>query len=430
MPNLKSFPYDSVAPSAKQARPGAKAAAALNPNAAPGKTPWFAAFLAGLTGWTLDAFDFFLVVLSLTAMGREFGQDVRHMTLALTATLALRPVGAFLFGGFADRYGRRIPMVVNLCLFAVVELATGFAHSYVQLLVFRALFGVVMGGQWGVGVSLAMEEVPAGYRGALSGILQQGYSIGFLLASGAYFFLMPVYGWRVLFYVGCVPALAAALLVGLRVQESEAWKQTRKSSFKELGRDLCAHWKLFLYLSIFLMTMHLCSHGTQDLYPTFLEKDWGIVGRQKAVIAATSMVGAILGGLSIGWLSDRIGRRRAIAGALVGALLVIPLWAFASTLPLLLLGAVLMQFCVQGAWGVIPAHTAELSPDSIRGTVPGLGNQVGVLLSSAGVYLEAAWAKGHSYAASMSTIMAVVFCLALVMSAVGGERRAVSFGKS
>jgi len=390
--------------------------------------PWVGAFIAGLSGWTLDAFDFFLVVLSLTAIGREFGQDVKHMTLALTATLALRPVGAFFFGGISDRFGRRIPMIVNLCLFAVVELATGFTRSFVTFLAVRAVFGVVMGGQWGVGVSLAMEKVPTRYRGVLSGLLQQGYSIGFLLAAAAYFLIEPKYGWRPLFYLGSLPALAAAGFVALRVRESEVWRLTKHSSFAGLGRALASHWKLFVYFTVFMMAMHMSSHGTQDLYPTFLEKDWGIVGKQKAALTAISMVGAILGGLSIGWISDRVGRRWAMIGALVGAIASIPLWAFAHTLPLLVLGAVLMQFCVQGAWGVVPAHVAELSPDSVRGTLPGLGNQVGVLLSSVVVYLEAGFAKGRTYAGSMSMTAAMVFCLAIVLTLVGREKKAQVFG--
>jgi MFS transporter, SHS family, lactate transporter len=402
---------------------------AVAPPSTASPEPWFGAFLSGLAGWTLDAFDFFLVVLSLTAIGKDFGQDVRHMTLALTATLALRPVGAFLFGGISDRFGRRIPMIVNLCLFAVVELATGFAHSFVQFLCIRAVFGVVMGGQWGVGVSLAMEKVPARYRGVLSGLLQQGYAIGFLLAAGAYFFIAPAYGWRPLFYIGSLPALASAVFVALNVRESEAWKQHHPSSLAGLGRTLASNWKLFLYFTFFMMAMHMSSHGTQDMYPTFLEKDWGIFGKQKAALTAISMVGAILGGLSIGWISDRIGRRWAMIGAIAGALAVIPLWAFAHTLPLLILGAVLMQFCVQGAWGVVPAHVAELSPDSVRGTLPGLGNQVGVLLSSVVVYLEATLAKGRSYSVSMAMTAAVVFCLAAVMTLIGREKRAVAIGK-
>jgi SHS family lactate transporter-like MFS transporter len=390
--------------------------------------PWAGAFMAGLAGWTLDAFDFFLVVMSLTAIGQEFGQDVKHMTLALTATLLLRPIGALVFGAISDRFGRRLPMIVNLSMFAVVELSTGFAHSFLQFLIIRALFGVVMGGQWGVGVSLAMEKVPLRYRGVLSGLLQQGYSIGFLLAAGAYFLIEPQYGWRPLFWLGSLPALAAACFVLLRVRESEVWRKNRQSSFAGLGRALATHWKLFLFFTVFMMSMHMSSHGTQDLYPTFLEKDWGIVGKQKAALTAVSMVGAILGGLSVGWISDRIGRRWAMIGAIAGAIASIPLWAYAHTLPLLVLGAVLMQFCVQGAWGVVPAHVAELSPDSVRGTLPGLGNQVGVLLSSVVVYLEAIMAGGRSYAASMSITAVCVFCLAAVMTLVGRERHGENLG--
>jgi SHS family lactate transporter-like MFS transporter len=390
--------------------------------------PWVGAFVAGLSGWTLDSFDFFLVVLSLTMIGREFGQDVKHMTLALTATLALRPAGAFVFGALSDRFGRRLPMILNLSLFAVVELTTGFAHSFIQFLLIRALFGVVMGGQWGVGVSLAMEKVPSRYRGILSGLLQQGYSIGFVLAAATYFLIAPAHGWRPLFYLGSLPALAAAILVALRVRESEVWRQNRQTSFAGVGRALAAHWKIFIYLTIFMMAMHMSSHGTQDLYPTFLEKDWGIMGKERALLTAVSMIGAILGGLTIGWISDRIGRRLAMIGAMAGALAVIPLWAFAHALPMLVLGAVLMQFCIQGAWGVVPAHVAELSPDSVRGTLPGLANQVGVLLSSVVVYLEAVLARGRSYAISMSMTAALVFCLAAVMILVGHERLAARFG--
>jgi MFS transporter, SHS family, lactate transporter len=396
-------------------------APAAPPHAA---APWFGGFLAGFGGWTLDAFDFFLVVLSLTAIGKEFGQDIKHMTLALTATLALRPVGALLFGGLSDRFGRRIPLVVNLCLFAVVELATGFARSFSEFLLIRAVFGIVMGGQWGVGVSLAMEKVPGKYRGVLSGLLQQGYAIGFLLASAAYFFLPQANGWRSLFYLGSVPALALALFVLVRVEESAIWRENRSSSLMGLGKALVSQWKLFVYLTFFMMAMHMSSHGTQDMYPTFLEKEWGVVGRQKATLSAVSMIGAILGGLSVGWLSDRIGRRWSIIGSLLAAVLVIPLWAHAHTLGSLVLGAVLMQFFVQGAWGVVPAHVAELSPDSVRATLPGLGNQIGVLLSSTVVYLEAALAKETTFATSMSMTAAVVLLLAAVLTFAGQERRA------
>ena len=403
-----------------------------HPAAAPeppkAQEPWLGAFVVGLSGWTLDAFDFFLVVLSLTAIGKTFGQSVPHMALTAWATLALRPVGAFFFGGISDRYGRRIPMVINLCLFAVVELATGFAPNFTIFLILRGVFGVVMGGQWGVGVSLAMEKVPTRYRGVLSGLLQQGYSIGFVLAAGAYYVIAPVHGWRPLFVLGSFPALVAAAFVGLRVKESRAWIANHTSSFQGLGRAVASHWKLLVYFTVFMMAMHMSSHGTQDLYPTFLEKDWGIAGKQRAVLTAISMVGAILGGLCIGGISDRIGRRWAMIGAIAGAFLVIPLWAFAHTLPMLVLGAVLIQFCVQGAWGVVPAYVAELSPDEVRGTLPGLGNQIGVLLAGGLPFLEASLARGRSYAVAMSGTAAVVFCIAAGMVFVGRERKDAQFG--
>ncbi len=385
--------------------------------------PWRAAFMAGLAGWTLDAFDFFLVVLALTAIGKDFGQSVPHMALAAWATLALRPVGAFIFGFVSDRFGRRLPLIVNLCLFSVVELATGFAHTFTAFLIIRATFGIVMGGQWGVGVSLAMEKVPARYRGILSGLLQQGYAIGFLLAAVAYFTLFPRFGWRPLFFLGSLPALLSATFVAIYVKESETWKQNRSGSFGAVGRSLASHWKLFVYFTVFMMAMHMSSHGTQDMYPTFLEKDWHIAGKEKAVLTAISMVGAILGGLSIGWISDRIGRRRAMTFALGGALAVIPLWAFAPNLPLLVLGAVLMQFCVQGAWGVVPAHVAEMSPDSVRGSLPGLGNQFGVLLSGGVGFLEASIAHNRTYSAAMAMTAAAVFLIAILMTLVGREKR-------
>jgi SHS family lactate transporter-like MFS transporter len=390
--------------------------------------PWVGAFVAGFSGWTLDGFDFFLVVLSLTSIGNDFGRSVPQVALSAWATLAFRPAGAFLFGGISDRFGRRLPMVANLCLFAVVELATGFAPNFAAFLVLRAVFGIVMGGQWGVGVSLAMEKVPGRYRGVLSGLLQQGYSLGFLLAAGAYYFIAPAHGWRPLFYLGSLPALAAAAFVFFRVKESRVWLETHQRTFSGLGRAVASHWKLLVYFTVFMMAMHMSSHGTQDLYPTFLEKDWGIAGRQKAALTVISMLGAILGGLSVGWVSDRIGRRRAMVGALAGALAVIPFWAFAHTLPMLVLGAVLIQFCVQGAWGVVPAHVSELSPDSVRGTLPGLGNQIGVLLAGGLPYLEASMAKGRSYAVAMAGTAAVVFCIAIGMTLAGKERKAAKFG--
>ena len=392
-----------------------------------GNQHWLGPFLAGISGWTLDAFDFFLVVFSLTAIGRTFGVDDKHVALALTTTLALRPVGAFIFGALADKYGRRLPLIINLILFAGVELTTGLATSFTQFLIARAAFGLVMGGQWGVAVSLAMERVPVRLRGILSGLLQQGYAIGYLLAAVAFFFIFDRWSWRPLFFLGSVPALAAAAFVTWGVEEPDIAIKARQKSWTDLYRMFADHWKLFIYFVLFMMAMHMSSHGTQDMYPTFLERQWAIHAQKRAFFSALSMVGAILGGLTIGFISDKLGRRRAMTLSIAGAILTIPLWAFAPTLPLLVSGAVLMQFFVQGAWGVVPAHVAEMSPDSIRGSLPGLGNQVGVVFASSVIYLEAVLAHSFSYSSAMAIAATCVFFVAMFMVLIGREQRGRSF---
>ena len=387
------------------------------------------ALLAGYLGWTLDAFDFFLVSLCLTAIGREFHKSDADIAVSLLLTLAFRPLGAFLFGLLADRYGRRLPLMLDLIFYSVIEVLSGLAPNYTTFLVLRGLFGIGMGGEWGVGASLAMEKVPPRLRGVLSGFLQQGYATGNLLATVCFFFLFPKFGWRPLFFVGGLPALLA-LFVRFRVKESEVWRKTRQESWGSLWRAILSHWKLFLYLAVFMMTMNLASHGTQDLYPTFLERQWHFDVTRRAVLNGISMVGAIVGGTLTGWFSDRWGRRRAMIAALLGAVLVIPLWAYAPSLPLLFVGAFLIQFLVQGAWGVIPAHLSELSPDSVRGFLPGFGYQIGVLLSSPVVYVEPVVARHTSYALAMAGTAAIVFLMAALAAWLGKERRAVRFGES
>jgi SHS family lactate transporter-like MFS transporter len=387
-----------------------------------------AALLAGYLGWTLDAFDFFLVVSCLTAIGREFHKTDAEMALTLTATLAFRPVGAFLFGLMADRYGRRLPLMLDLIFYSVVEVLSGLAPTFTSFLILRALFGIGMGGEWGVGASLAMEKVPPRIRGLLSGFLQQGYAMGFLLASLCNIFLFDRLGWRPLFFLGGLPALLA-IFVRMRVKESEVWEKTRHATWGQLGRGILSHWKLFLYLVVLMTAMNLAAHGTQDLYPTFLQRQWGLTAGRRNALSAFSMLGAILGGTFCGHISDRIGRRRTIVCALAVAVAAIPLWAYAPSLPLLFLGGFVMQALVQGAWGVIPAHLTELSPDSVRGFLPGFGYQMGVLFSSAIPRIEADLARHTSYATAMSATAAVVFLLAIAATAFGPERRGFMWGK-
>jgi SHS family lactate transporter-like MFS transporter len=385
------------------------------------------ALTAGFLGWTLDAFDFFLVTLCLTAIGKEFHKSDQAIALAITATLAFRPVGAFLFGLLADRYGRRLPLMIDLVFFSVCEVATGLAPNYTTFLILRALFGIGMGGEWGVGASLAMEKVPPRLRGVLSGLLQQGYSTGNLLAAIAYFFLFQRFGWRPLFFLGGLPALLA-LFVRFGVKESEVWEKTREKTWSGLGRALTSHWKLFLYLTLLMTMMNFVSHGTQDMYPTFLVREWHFGPSKVSLITGISMIGAIAGSLVMGLLSDRYGRRRAMIGALLGGILMVPLWAYAPSTALLVLGAFLIQFMVQGAWGIIPAHLSELSPDSVRGFLPGFAYQCGVLVASSVVYIEAVFAKTMSYATAMALTAVTVFALAAIVTGAGKERKGKVFG--
>jgi MFS transporter, SHS family, lactate transporter len=387
------------------------------------------AFLVGLTGWTLDAFDFFLVVFCFTDIGREFHKSDVSMAFALTITLALRPIGALFFGLLADRYGRRVPLMANLALSAAAQLFTGLAPTFFSFLILRALFGLVMGGQWGVGASLAMEKVPPEKRGLFSGILQEGYALGYLLAAIAYFMFFDRWGWRPLFFLGSLPALLAAAVVLFKVKESTVWHESKAPNWHSLGRTLASNWKLFVYITIFMMTMNMSSHGTQDMYPTLLKRQWSFSVHKVAVVTAISMLGAILGGTLFGLISDRLGRRRSIMLAFAVALLVIPLWAFPTNTTALVAGAFIMQFFVQGAWGVIPAHLSELSPDAIRGFLPGFGYQCGVLLASYIGVLQTLFARRMTYSVAMASTTAIVFTLAILMTALGKERHATHFGQ-
>ena len=385
-----------------------------------------AALAAGFLGWTLDAFDFFLVIFCLTAIGKEFQRSDATVSISIALTLAFRPVGAFLFGLMADRYGRRLPLMLDLVFYSVIEVATGFAPDFATFLILRALFGIGMGGEWGVGASLAMEKVPARWRGMLSGVLQQGYALGYILAAAAYFLFFDRWGWRALFFLGGLPALLA-LFVRFRVTESEVWQESRLHNWEHLGRAVLQNWKLFLYLMLLMTGMNLASHGTQDMYPTFLQRFWHFGPAKRSLVAGISMIGALAGGIAVGLISDRIGRRRAIIASLITAMLLTPLWAYAPGPALLVTGAFLMQFFVQGAWGVIPAHLSELSPNQIRGFLPGFAYQCGALLAGSVGTLEAVFAEHMSYATAMAATAGTVFAVTAVLAALGGEKRGHDF---
>ena len=391
------------------------------------RTPYVNALIASFLGWTLDAFDFFVLVFVLPSIAHDFGVGVPAIALTITVTLAFRPIGALIFGLLADRYGRRLPLMLDLVFYAVIEVLSGFAPTYTSFLILRALFGIGMGGEWGVGASLAMEQVPARWRGVLSGVLQEGYAVGYLLAACCYFFVFPRWGWRPMFWIGGLPALLA-LFVRFGVQESAVWEQTRHRSWGTLVRGIAAEWRVFLYLTLLMTMMVFVSHGTQDMYPTFLKLERGFTAERVAVIAVIYNIGALLGGILFGHISDRVGRRRALVLALLLAILAIPLWAFAPTTTLLVLGAFAMQFMVQGAWGVIPAHISELCPDGVRGFLPGFAYQCGVLFASSVAYLEAIFATRTSYANAMAATALTVCGLAAVVVVLGRERKGAEFG--
>ena len=385
------------------------------------------ALIASFLGWTLDAFDFFVLVFAVPTIAEEFHVDLPEIAKTITVTLAFRPVGAFIFGLLADRYGRRLPLMLDLVFYSVVEVLSGLAPDYKTFLILRALFGIGMGGEWGVGASLVMEKVPPKWRGVLSGILQEGYAVGYLLAACCYFFVFPKWGWRPMFFIGGLPALLA-LFVRFKVKESAVWERTRPPNWSGVGRAIVSQWKLFLYLSCLMMMMNFASHGTQDMYPTFLKLERGFSPRQVAVIVVIYNIGALVGGILFGLYSDRFGRRRGMATAFLLATVMIPFWAYAPNTPLLVLGAFLMQFMVQGAWGVIPAHITELSPDSVRGFLPGLAYQCGVLLASSIPYTVAVFSKSLNYSTAMALTALTVFLLGIAVILLGPEKKGAPFG--
>ena len=387
------------------------------------------ALIASFLGWTLDAFDFFLMVFMLGAIAKEFGTDVKAVAIAITLTLAARPAGALVFGLLADRFGRRPVLMIDVLLFSILEFASAFAPSIVALLVLRTAFGFAMGGEWGLGASLTMETIPAKARGIASGILQTGYPFGYLLASVVYGLLFDRIGWRGMFMVGVLPALLV-LFIRRNVQESPAWNRMRERPTQSLMSVLKKRWPLFIYVVVLMTAFNLFSHGTQDLYPAFLQIQHKFTTHTVSIVSIIGNVGAITGGLAFGALSQRIGRRKAIVfGALI-ALPIIPLWAFSATPVLLGLGAFLMQVAVQGAWGVVPVHLNELSPDEVRGTFPGFAYQLGNLLASGNAALQAGFAASHggNYAYALAVVAACAAVVIAVLTYFGPEKHGVVFG--
>jgi MFS transporter, SHS family, lactate transporter len=386
------------------------------------------AIWASYLGWTLDAFDYFLMVFMFSAIAREFGTDVKAVTYAVFLTLAARPIGAFLFGWLAERFGRRPVLMVDIVLFSILEFASGFAPSLATLLVLRFLFGIAMGGEWGLGASLVMESIPPKLRGPVSGLLQGGYPSGYFVASLVFYLLFDRIGWRGMFFVGIAPALLV-LLIRIHVKESPVFEARRGKRVANPIIELARNWKIALYLVVLMTAFNFFSHGTQDLYPTFLQKQHHFDTHTTGILAAVMNVGALVGGIGFGIWSERIGRKNAIIIASLLALPIIPLWAFTATPLLLGLGAFLVQVAVQGAWGIVPVHLNELSPPLARSLFPGFAYQLGNLIASRNAPIQAgiAEAHGNNYALSLALVCGITAVIIAIWTALGPERKNADF---
>jgi SHS family lactate transporter-like MFS transporter len=384
-------------------------------------------FVACFLGWSLDAFDFFILTFCVSAIATEFQTKVSVVLEAVFLTLVFRPVGAFLFGLAADRFGRRPTLMVDIIAYSVFELSSAFAPSLKVFLITRALFGIAMGGEWGVGAALAFETLPAEGRGFFSGVLQEGYVVGNLLAALVYGTLFHFVGWRGMFVIGALPAFLV-IYIRTKVDESPAWLQGRVSRKAEshLGKDIRTYLGTFGFLVLLMFAFNSFSHGSQDLYPTFLTKGHQFAPPTVMFITVVCNIGALLGGILFGTWSEKIGRRRAIVVAALLAIPVIPLWAYSHTVAMLAVGGFLMQFMVQGAWGVIPAHLNELSPPAVRGTFPGFAYQLGNLLSSRNGVFQGKLVENRyagAYQPVLAGTVALVAALVAVVTWSGRERR-------
>ena len=401
----------------------------FQPLAAPPSSDRWHAVVAGYLGWTMDALDFFIVVFMVDILAQQFQVSKAAIVWTITATLAMRPVGALLFGILADRFGRRRMLIANVLFFSTVELLCGFATSYQMFLALRILFGIGMGGEWGVGASLALESTPTRYRGILSGLLQSGYSMGYLLAALLSRVVLPHLGWRAMFWVGGAPALLA-LYIRTRVKESAVWEQHGRHDFGTIIRRSLASWKSLIYLAVLMTLMHALSHGTQDLYPDFLKSVHGLKPATVSYLAILYNIGAIVGGILFGHYSERFGRRRTMLAALGLSLMLIPFWAFANSVLLLAAAATFMQVGVQGAWGIIPAHLNELAPEEARGVVPGFAYQLGILLAAPTNTIEYALRDRFGYSWAISGFEIVTILLLATVIALGTERKGREFGRA
>jgi MFS transporter, SHS family, lactate transporter len=386
------------------------------------------AYFAALGGWSLDAFDFFIFVFCLSSISTEFHTDIKAVAEGIFLTLACRPLGALVFGWLAEKYGRRPILMLNVLSYSALQLATAFAPNLTTLLALRALFGFAMGGEWGVGAALALETLPARGRGFFSGLLQQGYVLGYLLASVVFAVAFVHVGWRGMFVISAASALLV-LYIRYGVHESPAWvagAAPQRASGAAVWKAVKTYFPTLCYLVLLMACFNAFSHGSQDLYPTFLQKQHGFSAALTGTLAIIMNLGALAGGICFGAWSEHLGRKRAICLAALLALPMIPLWAYSHTAVMLGVGGFLMQFMVQGAWGIVPAHLNELSPPSVRAILPGFAYQLGNLAMSKMAPFQSGIAESHGndYAYILAWTMAVVAIALIVVTVLGPEARA------
>ncbi len=391
-----------------------------------------------MLGWTMDAFDYFIVVFVYADIAKTFHISKAEVAFVTTATLVMRPVGALLFGLWADRVGRRLPLMVDVIFYSIVGFLCAFAPNFTVLMILRLLYGLGMGGEWGLGAALAMEKVPVERRGFFSGLLQEGYAFGYLLASVGSLVVMDWLGlsWRWLFALSIVPALIS-LIIRYRVKESEVWEaaQDQMKLTNTRIRDVMRNGAVvrrFFYLVALMTAFNWMSHGTQDVYPTFL----GATSNHGAGLSSVTVkwivivynVGAIFGGLFFGTLSQRFSRRYTVVFCALLGLPIVPLFAYSRTAAMLCLGSFLMQLCVQGAWGVIPAHLTEMSPDAIRGLYPGVTYQLGNLLAAFNLPIQERLAETHGYPFALTVTIVPVLLLVTILTLMGKDATGIRFG--
>lgn len=396
------------------------------------RVPWWSevqpeqwrTLLASWAGWVLDAFDFTLVLLVLGDIAKAFGVGLVAMGIVLTGTLIGRLFGGILSGVWADRVGRRTPLMISILAYSLFELLSGFAPTYIVFLIFRFLFGIGMGGEWAAGTSLAMESWPKRSRGIASGFLQGGWPVGYLLATIVYGIVFPVWGWRALFFIGAAPALLV-LFIRSRVKESPVWLESHRQLQREGRRPGLSLLRLFhrdtmattLHASAVMGAMLFSYAAISSFWPTFLSSTLHLSVSDKTLFLILLNLGSLAGYWTAGWISERAGRRPTLVGFALLSACFIPLYVLTTVRTLVMIGGILMGAIGIGLWGVVPAYLTERFPTSIRGVGPSTAFHIGAVLGSFTPTLQALLVRnGLTLAHSMGvTILAAALILAALV---------------